>query len=81
LQYVHARESVDEEAALWRRYVADSLFNTAHNQHFRLSYSELLTQMHAQNNDSAKGKSADDIAADIIKRHGIKFERKENCET
>jgi hypothetical protein len=80
LQYVKARESADEDTALWRQYVADSLFHTAHNQSFNVSYSELLQRIDAHKKQPAKGKSADDIAADIIRRYGIKFERKEKSE-
>ena len=78
MQYVKARESADEEAALWRQYVADSLFLQTQNKCFTVSFSDLLQRIDARNSQPAqKVRTADDVAADIIRRHGIKFERKE----
>ena len=78
MQYVQSRESADEENALWRRYVADSLFYmNGENKRFRSSFSEILEELDDSKKPAHKSKNADDIAADIIRRYGIKFERKE----
>lgn len=58
------REQID--TANYKRYIADSLFFMSRNMSLNYKYSELKAMAKAQT------KSADEVAADIIKRAGIK---------
>lgn len=68
LRYVKARESERVDAAMYRRYVADSLFYSATNQRLTVRYAELLERLKTPNDE----RSGDEIAADVIGRLKLK---------
>lgn len=51
--------------------MADSLFYAGENKHLSEKYADILTRIKAPK----PAKNGDDVIADIIKRHGLRFEK------
>lgn len=57
----------------YRLYVADSLFYNGENKHLAEKLSKIIERMRAPR----VYKTGDEVAEDVLKRHGLKF-RKES---
>jgi hypothetical protein len=63
---------------MYQQYIADSLFTFADNKRLTISYTDYKNRVfaHAVSDD----KNADQIVADIMARHGLRFAGEEVAE-
>lgn len=63
---------------MYQQYIADSLFTFADNKRLTISYTEFKNRvMHHTVPDN---RNADQIVADIMSRHGLRFAGEEETE-
>lgn len=65
-------------AEMYQQYIAESLFAYADNKRLTISYTDYKNRVfhHSVPDD----KNADQIVADIMSRHGLRFAGKEDTE-
>lgn len=57
----------------YRLYVADSLFYAGENKHLTEKLSEIMSRVKAPKSS----KTGDEVAEDIMRRHGLRFKKGE----
>jgi hypothetical protein len=73
LNYVKAREEARREDKAYQLYVADSLFYQRENARLTERLADILNR----NRTKPAEKPAEEITADVMKRHGLRFKQKE----
>ena len=73
MNYVKAREEARREDKAYQLYVADSLFYQKESE----KLTERLAEILKRNKKKTPEQPAEEIAADVMKRHGLKFKHKE----
>ena len=63
---------------MYQQYIADSLFAYADNKRLTINYTDFRNRV--MNHSVPDEKSADQIVADIMSRHGLRFAGKEEAE-
>lgn len=66
------REKEHKEEVLYRVYVTDSLFCSSHNMSLNDRYVERLLKLYEK---PVPQRSAEDIVADVMNRHGLTFKK------
>ena len=72
MNYVKAREEARREDKAYQLYVADSLFYQKESE----KLTERLAEILKRNKKKTPEQPAEEVAADVMKRHGLRFKTK-----